>query len=86
MTELSHSGAQIYAMKDFRYLFRLKKSEQVPVILELNKHDNCPIFDDKSILFKMCIFCNELVVFNWSLFLNQKSHRAGLALKLQGFN
>ena len=68
MTELSHIDAQTHAMKDFRYPFRLKQSEQVPVILELKKYDNCPIFDNKS------------------LFLNQKSHRAGCALKLQGFH
>ena len=86
MTELSHSDALTYEMKDFEYLFWLRESEQVPVILESKKYDDFPIFVNKSILLKMCILLSGLVVFKWSLFPNQKSHRVGLALKLQGFN
>ena len=55
MTKMSHIDAQTHAMKDFRYLFRLKQSEQVPVILELKKYDNCPIFDNNQ-FFSKCVF------------------------------
>ena len=41
---------------------------------------------NKSILLKMCFIHDKLVVFNWSLFPNQKSHRVWLALELKGFN
>ena len=64
----------------------MRRSEQVPVIHELKEYDNYLIFVNKSILFKMCIFYNELVVFNWSLFPSQMLHTVGLALKLQGFD
>ena len=86
MTELSHSDAQTYEMKDFEYLFWLRESEKVLFILESKKYDDCPIFIKKSILFKMFISLFGLVDFKWSLFPIQKSHRVGLALKLQGFD
>ena len=62
MTELSHSDAQAHEVKDFYYLFWPRESEQVPVILGLKKYDDCLILVNKSILFKMCIFQNELVI------------------------
>ena len=86
MTKLGHSDAQTYEMKDFKYLFLLRESEQVPVILESKKYNDCLIFVNKSILLKMSILLNGLVVFKWSLFPNQKSHRVGLTLKLNSFN
>ena len=55
MIELSHSNAQTYEKKDFEYIFWLRRSEQVPVILELKEYDDWPIFFDKSIILKMCI-------------------------------
>ena len=85
MTELCHSDAQAYEVKDFKYLFCPRQREQVPVFGGLKKYDDCIILVNNSIFFKICIFQNELIVFNWSLFPNQKSHRSGLALKLQSF-
>ena len=40
MTELSQSDGQFYEMKDFEYLFWLRESEQVPIILELKNYDS----------------------------------------------
>ena len=40
MIELSHSDAQTYEMKDFEYLFWLRESEQVPIILKLKNYDS----------------------------------------------
>ena len=42
MIELSHNDAQPHEMKDFEYLFVLRKNEQLPLILELNKYYDCP--------------------------------------------
>jgi len=42
MIELSHNDAQTHKMKDFEYLFRLRKSEQLPLILKLKKYYDCP--------------------------------------------
>ena len=86
MIELSHSDAQTHEMKVFEYLFWLRESEQFPVILELKKYDDFPTIAIRWTLSEMCIFHIEAVVFNWSLFPNQKSQRVELALKWQGFN
>ena len=73
-------------MKVFEYLFWLRESEQVPVILELKKNDDWPTIAISLTLSEMCIFHIEAVVFDWSLFPNQKSQRVDLALKWQGLN
>ena len=86
MIELSHSDAQTHEMKVFEYLFWLRESEQFPVILELKKYDDCPTIVIRWTLSEMCIFHIEAVVFDWSLFPNQKSQRVELALKWQGLN
>ena len=64
MIELSHNDAQTHEMKDFEYLFHLRKSEQLPLILELKKYHDCPTIVIKSILFKLCVFYIEPVVFD----------------------
>ena len=62
-TELSHSVAQTYEIKDFEYFFWLRESVQVPVISELKKYNDCPILLQKKVFLKLMIHIHKPI---WS--------------------
>jgi len=86
INKLSHSDTLTHRKMSFESPFWLRKSQQVPIIIEIKNYHHCYDFIKKVMHFKPCILYTAWLAFKKSLLLNQKLHRIGLVLKLHSLS